>query len=210
VTATELGDLGDDVDGRSADETSPQRLRGGVDDGVDLVAGLGAGLHRAAPGNAQQADRFHGPDLRLRGADGFTGEHGAGSTDGVGLVGLSVAATMLPVRAHHLTHVDALGGEVTRQSGTPRTGPLDTHRDDVAVSAHPAPQLPIAGGRGWERPCVQQSAVVVEHGTDVDVLVRVDPADHAPRIRWWVCHPGHRHPFVLVVDGTHSRSRTGQ
>jgi CDGSH-type Zn-finger protein len=39
------------------------------------------------------------------------------------------------------------------------------------------------------------------------VLVRVDPAGDAAFV---LCHCGHGHPFVVVVDGTHSRSRTGQ
>ena len=96
------------VGGGAADEAAAQLLGGGVDDGVDLVAGLRAGLHRRASGDAQQPDRFDLTGAGLRGAERFAGQHGTGGADGVGLVGLAVAATVLTVRAHHLAHIDTL------------------------------------------------------------------------------------------------------
>ena len=109
------------VGGRPADEASAELLGGGVDDGVDLVAGLRAGLHRRAAGDPQQPDRFDLTGLGLRGADRFAGEHGTGGADGVGLVGLAVAAAVLTVRAHHLTHIDTLRGEVSGPGRHPTT-----------------------------------------------------------------------------------------
>jgi hypothetical protein len=117
---------------------------------------------------------------------------------------------MLPVRAHHLTHIDTLSAEVAGQAGTPGAGPLDADRDDVAMAAQPSPQLPVASRGRWERSRAEQTAYLVERGCNVNVLVRVDTAEHATRVGRWLCHRGHRHPFMPVVDGTHSRSRTGQ
>ena len=133
VAAPEPGGLGDDRRRRLADEVSAELLGCGVDDGVDLVAGLRAGLHRRAASDPQQADRFDLAGLGLRGAERVAGEHGAGGADGVGLVGLAVTAAVLTVRAHHLTHIDTLRGEVAGHAGTPRPGALDPDRDDVAV-----------------------------------------------------------------------------
>ncbi len=145
---------------------------------MDLVAGLGAGLHGAAPGDAQQPDRFHLTGASLGSAQRLTGKHGAGRTDGVGLVGLPVAAAMLPVRAHHLSHIDALSREVAGYAGTPRAGPLHPNGDDLAMRAHPAPQLPVADSRGRERLGADQTSELVEHCREVNVLVRVDAAEH--------------------------------
>ena len=117
---------------------------------------------------------------------------------------------MLTVRAHHLTHIDTGRGEMPGQARTPRSCPFNADRDDLTPTAQPPPQLPIAIRCRCERSRPEQPAELIERRCHVNVLVRVDTAEHARRDLWWVCHRGHRHPFALVVDGTHSRSRTGQ
>ena len=108
MAAVEAGRHGDELLCVHAAQALTQLGRCGVDDGVELVGGLGAGLDGAAPGDSQQPDRFHRAGLRLRGAGRLAGQHRPGGADGVGRVGLAVAATMLPVRAGHLDHRHAL------------------------------------------------------------------------------------------------------
>ena len=104
MAAVEPGRQGHELLCVHAAQALTQLGRCGVDHGVELVGGLGAGLDGAAPGHSQQPDRFHGAGLRLRGAGRLTGQHRPGSADRVGRVGLAVTAAMLPVRPGHLDH----------------------------------------------------------------------------------------------------------
>ena len=149
--AMEPGGGGNDLLCVHAAQALTQLIGSGVDHGVDLVGGLRAGLHGAAPSDAQQTDRLHSPSRRLRGAGCFAGLHGTSSSDRISGVGLTEAAATLPVRTHHLHDTHALSGEEPVQTGTPRPGAFDTDRVDVAETSQPAQQLAIPGLGGRER-----------------------------------------------------------
>ena len=106
----------------------------------------------------------------------LAGQHRPGRADGVGRVGLAVAAAMLTVRAGHLDHRHPVGGEEPGQAGAPRPGALDTDRDDVTERPQPPQQPPIASRGRRELFGAEHPADLVERGRDVGVLVRVDAA----------------------------------
>ena len=105
MAAVEAGRHGDELLCVHAAQAFTQLGGSGVHDGVELVGGLGAGLDGAAPGDSQQPDRLH----RRRSVTSGSRLASPASTaraaaDGVGRVGLAVAAAMLAVRAGHLDH----------------------------------------------------------------------------------------------------------
>ena len=102
-----------------------ERLGCGDHHGVELVRGLGAGFHCAAPSDLQQPDRFHATVGGFGCAARFAGQGRGRGADRVGRVGLAVAAAVLPVRAIHLDYAHILRGEEAGESGTPRAGALD-------------------------------------------------------------------------------------
>lgn len=79
-------------------------LRGGDNHGVDLSAGLDAGLHRAPAGHPQHPDHLH---LRIAGL-----RRPARASSGLGIqrVGLAIAAALRAVGAVHLDHSQAVVG----------------------------------------------------------------------------------------------------
>lgn len=68
-------------------ELVADRVRRGEDQVRDLVAGLGAHLHRGAAHDVHGTDRLDDPDRVLGVTVCFAGEHGAGGGFGVGRVG---------------------------------------------------------------------------------------------------------------------------
>lgn len=170
---------------------------------MDLVGGLGAGLHGAAANHSDQPDRLHHPDGRLGCAGGLARQHRPGGCFGIGVVGLA-APPRLAVGPVDLHHPDTFAGEVAGQAGAPRAGALHADGFDVAEAAQPTPHSPVAASGGRELLGAQYPAAPVDSGGDMKVLVGVHPArDRTRRI----CHGGHCHPFLLrwVVDGTHGR-----
>jgi hypothetical protein len=133
--------------GVHAAQARAQLGRGGVDHGVELVGGLGAGLDGTAPGDPQQPDRRHRCGLGRGEASRLASHHRPGSTDRVGRVRRAVTATMLPVRARHLDPRHPFSREVPGQPGPPRPGALDTHHDEFTERPSP-PQPPPPASRG--------------------------------------------------------------
>ena len=104
------------------------QLSGAVDQRVELVERLGAGLVRAALHDLQRRNASTGPSWVFGVAGGLTGEHRAGRGDRVDDVGLAVAAADLPVRPRHLDHLDPGVGQVPGQRGPVAAGALDPDR----------------------------------------------------------------------------------
>ena len=69
-------------------------------------------------------------------------------------------------------------GQGSGQRGAERAGALDPDRTDLAVAAHPGQQRLVAVVGGRELPVAEQSALVVDRGRVVGVLVGVDATDH--------------------------------
>jgi hypothetical protein len=98
-----------------ASQFLPQRLGGGDDQAAELVAGLGAGLDRAAAGHLQGPDRFHRAVTGFRLTRRLAVQGGQRGGDCIGGIGLAAPAPRLPVRPDHLRHLDAAGGQVAGQ-----------------------------------------------------------------------------------------------
>ena len=150
-----------------------ERLGGGDEEAVDLVVCLCAGLDRGAARDGEHADRLDGAVVGFGHGGGVAGEGAARRGCGVDGVGFADAAAGLAVGAVHLHHTDAGRGEVARQAGAVAAGA------GYADTAHGTPggQLAVAGGVRRERRCRQQRPGGINSGGDMDITVRVDPAD---------------------------------
>jgi hypothetical protein len=177
---------------------------------VELVGGGGAGLHRSCSSHAQLAEGLDRAGARLGGHGGFAGEHCPGGGFGVDGVGLAVSAAVLAVGSVHLDDLRPACAQVAGQPRPPRAAALDAHHHELAEAAQPGEQTPVAvaGRRKFRRG--QNAADVVDHRSDVHVLVSIHTAenpapDTRPRDR------GHATPSINRV-GRHAPpgGRTGQ
>ncbi len=133
------------------------RLGCGRDDGAHLVEGLGAGLARREPREAQHP---HGLDVSVSGlglARGVTGLRGAGRGDRVLGVALAAPAAALTVRAIHLDHPDPLAVQVPGQARAIGAGALHPDQVHLPEAAQPAQQVAVAGRGRRERLDAQQA-----------------------------------------------------
>jgi hypothetical protein len=110
---------------------------GGDDHGVQLVGGLGAGLHGAPASDLQQSDRLDVTGSGLRRDGRFARQDGSRRADGVSRVGLGVTAAVLPVRSGHLDDRHRLAGEVSGEASPPRPGAFNADLVDVIEAAQP-------------------------------------------------------------------------
>ena len=151
-------------------------LGGGEDQVAELVAGLGAGLDRAAAGDLQRADRLCRAVTGLRRPGRFAVQCGQGGGDRVGGIRLAAAAARLPVRPDHLGHLNALGGEVAGQPGAVAAGALHADLHQLAVTPHPGQRRLVACRADGELPGAQDPAGLVDHAGHVHLGVGI----HAP------------------------------
>ena len=144
---------------------------------MDLVVCLCAGLDRGAARDGEHADRLDGAVVGFGHGGGVAGEGGARRGCGVDGVGFADAAAGLAVGAVHLHHLDAGRGEVARQAGAVAAGAFDADTAHGTPGGQPGGQLAVAGGVRRERRCRQQRPGGINSGGDMDITVRVDPAD---------------------------------
>ena len=123
---------------------------------------------------------------------------------GVDGVGLATAPAGLAVRPVDLEDLDTGLTEVASQAGPVGAGPFDAHLGDLAERAHPIEQLAVASGRGREALRVEDLAPLVDDSCDVDVFVRVHPADDNFRLTW---HAGTCLPLIRWVCWHHRPGR---
>jgi hypothetical protein len=167
----------------------------GEDQITQLVAGLGAGLDRPGPGHFQHPDRLSRPVAALRHPGRFAAEDGQRRGHRVGGIGLATLAAGLPVRPHHLDHLDATGGQVAGQPGTVTAGALHPHLHQFAMRAHLGQRSPVPGRRGRECPGAQHPAHLIHRRSHVYISVGV----HAPGDgQGLFCDPGHNLSFRAI------------
>jgi hypothetical protein len=176
VAGAEPGGQGDPLRRGQAGQLVPHLLGGGDDQVAELVAGLGAGLDRAAAGDPQRPDRLHRAVTGLRRPGCLAVQGGQRGGDRVGDVGLAAPAAGLPVRPDHLGHLHALGGEVAGQPGAVAAGALHPHLHQVAVASHPGQRRLVTRRVGGELPGAQDPADLAGHAGHVHLSVGV----HAP------------------------------
>ena len=154
-----------------------ERLGDRDEEAVDLVVCLCAGLDRGAARDGEHADRLDGAVVGFGHGGGVAGEGAARRGCGVDGVGFADAAAGLAVGAVHLHHLDAGRGEVARQAGAVAAGAFDADTAHGTPRGQPGGQLAVAGGVRRERRCRQQRPGGINSGGDMDITVRVDPAD---------------------------------
>ena len=118
---------------------------------------------------------------RLRDPFATTRQRATSSLDGVELIGLAVAAALLPVRTINLDHRHRRSREMTCKAGPIGAGALDPDTLDRAEPSHPRRQHPCPSARRRERLDTQQTAVHVDHRGDVHIAMRVDPTHNQTR-----------------------------
>ena len=168
------------VDEDAAAQTSElvfERLGDRDEQAVDLVVRLSAGLERGAARDGEHADRLDGAVVGFGHSGGVPGEGAARRGFGVDGVGLAGAAAHLAVGTIHLHHLDAGRGEVARQAGAVAAGAFDADTAHGTPRGQPGGQLAVAGGVRRERRRRQQRPGGINSGGDMDITVRVDPAD---------------------------------
>jgi hypothetical protein len=102
-----------------------------------------------------------------------------------------------PVGPVDLDHSNGVRGQIPGQGRTEGSGALNSDRSHVAVTLDPAQQVGVAAVVRGELLVTQESAVVVDRGGVVGVLVGVDAADHGDC--FWLddhlgCHAGSAPP----------------
>jgi hypothetical protein len=102
--------------------------------GVELVAGLGAGFERGSAGDPQHPDGLHCTDQGLRCAGSVAVERGSSGGPGISRVRLAVAAWVLTVRAVDPDNGHTRGGEGPGQPGAPCAGAFNADRVELAVA----------------------------------------------------------------------------
>ena len=143
---------------------------------------------RFATNNARSASTLPLPPLAC--AARSSRQHGACRLDRVELVGLAVAATLLPIRAINLDHGDARRREMTGQAGTVGAGPFDPDPLDRTERTQPRRQRVIASRRRRKRPHTQQAADRIDRGGDMHIEMRVDtPTIGRATSTMAICHP---------------------
>ncbi len=98
---------------------------------------------------------------------------------GVDGIGLAALTTHLAVRSVHLHDLDAVGLEVTGETGAVGTSALDADLHEGAEAPEPARQRRVALGVGVKGRRVEDLSSFVHDGCYVDVLVGVNSAEHA-------------------------------
>jgi hypothetical protein len=177
------GDRAGDQGGRGCHQGGgwqvPQLLaqlgRGGDQQRLERIDGLGAGPDRGRAGHPQRADHLHLPGSGLRGHGGLAGLDRAGGGLGIGRVGLAAAAAGLAVGSVDLHHDLAVGGQEAGQGGAVGAGAFHAPGDGLAEPAGPGEQVLIAGGRGGDAAGADAAAELVVGVGDVAVQVGVDP-----------------------------------
>jgi hypothetical protein len=175
--------------------------RGGDQQRLDRVDGLGASPDRGRSGDPQRADHLHLPGSGLGGHGGLAGLHRAGGRLGVGRVGLAAVAAGGPVGPVDLQDDLAVGGEEAGQGGAVGAGAFHPPGvDDLAEPARPDEQVLIAGGSGGGAAGVDAAAQLVVGVGDVQVEVSVDP-DGDRLDGNGVCHAGDGRLLSLAGQG---------
>src|SRR5688572_16173860 len=169
---------------------------------ADLVEAPDSGLTARTFGDQQGPHRFHRPVAGLGDRSTATPECRSGRFDRVELIGLAVAATLLPVRAIDLDHFDPGALQKPGQPGAVGAGALDPDPGQLAEAGEPVVQVSVAGGCRRKRLDTQHTAVAVQSRRDMHIEVRVDTTGDRTR----ALYDGHRHPFSLqLVKGWHAR-----
>ena len=142
-------------------------VRSRDDVAVDQLEGRPPGLDGPGAGQPEHAQGLDAavPGLGDRGP--LAVECSESGVGGVERVALAAEPAIASVRSGDLPHLDTGCREVTRDPGSIAAGAFDPDPGELAEVAHPAQQRPIA----------QDRAVGVDDGSDVEVLVGVDPAD---------------------------------
>jgi hypothetical protein len=147
-----------------------------------------AALDRRGPGQPQHPQCFDLAVFGLGGAGAPAGQGSAGGVLGVEGVVLAPAAPVGAVGPVDLGDLDPGLAKVAGDPGAVAAGALDPDQAHVTEAAQPTDQGAVAGAGGGERLGPHQHPGGVEHGSDVQVLVGVDPADDNPAGR---CDAGH-------------------
>jgi hypothetical protein len=69
--------------------------------------------------------------------------------------------------------------QIAKQSRAIGAGTLNAHPGKLAERAHPYQHLPVAVPRGRETCAVQDAVMFVNHGPDMQILVRINAAHDA-------------------------------
>ena len=125
---------------------------------------------------------------------GFAVEGRSGGRFGVDRVGLAPLAAHLTVGAIDLDDLDAVVLEVASEADAVGTSALDTDPFERAETLRPAPQSRVAPRVGVKDRRVEDLASLIDDGCHVEVLVGVNPAEHA---EWFFCHDG----SAFLIDG---------
>jgi hypothetical protein len=161
----------------------PQVVRCGHDQGVELVGGLGARLHRRAAGGVQRPDALDRAGARLRLGGRGPGQHRPGGRLGVDRVGLAPASVLRPLGALDLHHRDPAGDKPAAQASPVAAGPLDPDPLHRPEPSRPGQQRRMTGrGRG-DCPGAEEAAELVQRGADVLIGVGVHPDRDPPVVR---------------------------
>ena len=171
-----------------AGQLLPHRLGGGDDQAAELVAGLGAGLDRAAAGHLQGPDRFHRAVTGLWLPRRLAVEGGQRGGDRIGGIGLAAPTPGLPVRPDDLGDLDALGGQVAGQPGAVTPGALHADFDQLTVAAHPGQRRRIACRGGRELPGPQHPAGLIGHAGHMHLGMGIHATGDEPAC---ICDRGH-------------------
>jgi hypothetical protein len=134
-TWLEGGCSGDQYGGWQAAELLAQLDRGGDQQRLERVDGLGAGPDRGRAGDPQRTDHLHLPGSGLGGHGGLASLHRAGGGLSVGRVGLAAAPTGLAVGPVDLQNDLALSDKETGQGGAVGAGALHAPGDGFAEPA---------------------------------------------------------------------------
>jgi hypothetical protein len=131
-----------------------------------------------APARATRSARtgLHQPVAALWHARRLAAEGGQRGSHRVGGIGLATLAAGLPVRPHHLGHLNPAGGQVAGQPGTVAAGALHPHLGQLAAGAQPGQRSLVASRISREGLGAQHPAHLIHHRSHMHVSMGV----HAP------------------------------
>ena len=123
---------------------------------------------------------------------GSPGQGRSGRFDGVDRIRLALASAGLAVLAVDFDHLDTRSGQEAGEACSIGTGPFHADQSDTPEPGEPRQQCRIAVGSGIEGLGPEQSAHLVEGGSNVNLTVGIDtPCDRTRSF-----YDGHWHPFL--------------
>jgi hypothetical protein len=155
----------------------PQLIGRGDDRVVDHLQGDAAAGHGRLAAGLEHTQGLDHAVAALRRNGAAAGKGGMRCVLGIKVVVLAAPAAILRVGRGDLEHFDAGALQVAEQPGAVGPCRLDADALEHPEGAHPGEHLLVAVPGRWEASARQHPVLLVDNGSDMKVLVGVDPTD---------------------------------